>query len=245
MATRGQIAYLADPNTIFSIYIHYDAYPEALGKTLNSNFNSDEQAGNLVMDGNDIRFIDDNGTVDRFDKGGAKQIKGEEPEDLFSNLYSHADNSTANYVYVWLEDKWITLNMNKGRQYFIGTLLDQIRKTEPTIDEDNKNINRTPDGHNPNIPYKIEGKNIYELPEGSLNKLHDKLTRQLDKLEADNEDTDERSEIQQDIDRIEDALKYIELTPEIPGFEGTRDALDNLFESDFVRRMQHRAGIIK
>jgi hypothetical protein len=138
MATRGQIAYLADPNTIFSTYIHYDAYPEALGKTLNSDFNSDEQAGNLVMDGNDIRSIENDGTVDRFDRGGAKQIRGEEPEDLFSDLYSHADNAAANYVYVWLEDKWITLNMNRGRQYFVGTLLDQMRKTEPTMEMNSK-----------------------------------------------------------------------------------------------------------
>jgi hypothetical protein len=135
MATRGQIAYLADPNTIFSIYIHYDAYPENLGKILNTYFNSDEQAGNLVMDGNDIRSIDDDGTVDRFDKGGAKQIRSEEPEDLFNYLYDHADSNGADYVYVWLEDKWVDLKMSKGRQYFVGTLLDQIRKIEPTMNE--------------------------------------------------------------------------------------------------------------
>jgi len=134
MATRGQIAYLADPNTIFSIYIHYDAYPEALGKTLNTHFNSDEQAGNLVMDGNDIRSIEDDGTVDRFDRGGAKQIRGEEPEELFSELYSHADSAGADYVYVWLEDKWVDLKIGKGRQYFVGTLLDQMRKLEPTME---------------------------------------------------------------------------------------------------------------
>ena len=138
MATRGQIAYLADPNTLFSIYVHYDAYPEALGKTLDTHFNSDEQADNLVMDGNDIRFIDDDGTVERFDKGGAKQIKSEEPEDLFSELYSHADNAAADYVYVWLEDKWVALKMSKGRQYFVGTLLNQIRKIEPTMENKNK-----------------------------------------------------------------------------------------------------------
>ena len=37
--------------------------------------------------------------------------------------------------------------------------------------------------------------------------------------------------------------------PEIPGFEGTRDALDNLSiretEEAFIRKMKHRAGIIK
>jgi hypothetical protein len=134
MATRGQIAYLADPNSIFSTYIHYDAYPAALGKILPEYFNSDNEAQDLVMDGPDIRSIDDEGMVDRFDKGGAKQIKGETPEDLFSNLYDHADGAMANYVYVWLEDKWVPLNMNKGREYFVGTLLDQIRKIEPTME---------------------------------------------------------------------------------------------------------------
>jgi hypothetical protein len=83
MATRGQIAYLANPNTIFTTYIHYDAYPQALGKTLNSVFNSEEDAEMLVTDGNNIRSIDDEGTIDRFDDGGAVSVKGETPEDLF------------------------------------------------------------------------------------------------------------------------------------------------------------------
>ena len=35
-------------------------------------------------------------------------------------------------------------------------------------------------------------------------------------------------------------------TPEIPGFEGTRAALDNLFEEEYQKHQwQHRAGIIK
>ena len=132
MATRGQIAYLANPNTIFSIYNHYDSYPEHLGTALTTHFNSDAEAEDVVMNGNDIRFIDDDGTIDRFDKGGAEQIKGEEPEDLFNELYSHADGASADYVYVWLEDKWITLPIDKGREYFVGTLLDSIRKADQT-----------------------------------------------------------------------------------------------------------------
>ena len=134
MATRGQIAYLADSNSIFSIYIHFDAYPESLGKILITNFNSDEQAKNLVMDGNDIRFIDEDGTVERYDKGGAKQITDDEPADLFSELYYYTKGKGAEVVYVWLEDKWVTLDdeMLKDRRYFVGTLLDQIRNNKPT-----------------------------------------------------------------------------------------------------------------
>ena len=132
MATRGQIAYLADSNSIFSIYIHY-ASDSDLSKILPEYFNSDSEAEDLVMNGNDIRFIDsETGEVERYDKGGAKQITDDEPADLFSELYDNADRSATNYVYVWLEDKWVTLDMNKGRQYFVGTLLDQIRNNEPT-----------------------------------------------------------------------------------------------------------------
>jgi hypothetical protein len=138
MATRGQIAYLASPTQIFSIYINYDAYPEYIGKILTSYFNSNNEAEDLVMNGYDIRSIEDEGTVDRFDSGGSKLIQGEEPEDLFSNLYYHADKQHANYVYVWLEDKWVTLPMNRGKEYFIGTLLDQIRKSEPTMENKNE-----------------------------------------------------------------------------------------------------------
>jgi hypothetical protein len=134
MATRGQIAYLADSNSIFSIYIHY-ASDSDLSKILPEYFNSDSEAEDLVMNGNDIRFIDsETGEVERYDKGGAKQITDDEPADLFSELYDNADRSAANYVYVWLEDKWVTLDMNKGRQYFVGTLLDQIRNNEPTME---------------------------------------------------------------------------------------------------------------
>jgi hypothetical protein len=144
MATRGQIAYLADSNSIFSIYIHY-ASDSDLSKILPEYFNSDSEAEDLVMNGNDIRFIDsETGEVERYDKGGAKQITDDEPADLFSELYDNADRSAANYVYVWLEDKWVTLDMNKGRQYFVGTLLDQIRNNEPTsevkTEEDNTEL---------------------------------------------------------------------------------------------------------
>ena len=88
MATRGQIAYLADSNSIFSIYINFDAYPESLGKILTTHFNSDDQAQNVVMDGYDIRGIDEDGTVERYDKGGAKQITDNEPQKKLAEFSS-------------------------------------------------------------------------------------------------------------------------------------------------------------
>jgi hypothetical protein len=73
MATRGQIAYLANPNTILTTYIHYDAYPQGLGKTLNYGISIQRNEAEDVsyMNGGNIRSIDDEGTIDRFDDGGA------------------------------------------------------------------------------------------------------------------------------------------------------------------------------
>lgn len=136
MATRGQIAYVVNPNTIATTYIQYDAYPEYLGKTLDTFYNSDMEAKDLVMNGGDIRFIDEEGTVERYDKGGVKMIKGEDEETLFNLLYDHSDRAAANYVYLWMEDDWVTVPMNKGRQYFIDTLLDQIRSVKQAIEID-------------------------------------------------------------------------------------------------------------
>jgi hypothetical protein len=227
MATRGQIAYLANPNTILTTYIHYDAYPQGLGKTLTTYFNSDNEAEDIVMNGGNIRSIDDEGTIDRFDDGGANQLKDETPEDLFNYLYDHADGSSADYVYVWLEDKWITLDMNKGRQYFVGTLLDSIRKIEPTME----NKNKIKEGTWSVLPARI--------PE--FIKAMENLKEEFHSVVGDDtvfNHLDAAIEAAQDLMPMGSA-------PEIPGFEGTKDKLDNLFESQFVRKMQHRAGIIK
>ena len=220
MATRGQIAYLADPNTIFSIYVHYDAYPEGVGKTLTTHFNSDEQASSLVMDGNDIRFIDDDGTVERFDKGGAKQIKGEEPEELFSELYSHADSAAADYVYVWLEDKWVALKMSKGRQYFIGTLLDQIRKIEPTME----NKDKMEEGYYGNTNIEIF---IHSLGYDSFEDFFNDNPGAEDAL----------------VDWIESVPEFRKMLMQKGMMEAKKDKEE--IDENFIHRMKYRAGIVK
>jgi hypothetical protein len=179
------------------------------------------------MNGGNIRSIDDEGTIDRFDDGGANQLKDETPEDLFNYLYDHADGSSADYVYVWLEDKWITLDMNKGRQYFVGTLLDSIRKIEPTME----NKNKIKEGTWSVLPARI--------PE--FIKAMENLKEEFHSVVGDDtvfNHLDAAIEAAQDLMPMGSA-------PEIPGFEGTKDKLDDLFESQFVRKMQHRAGIIK
>ena len=224
MATRGQIAYLANPNTIFSLYNHYDSYPDHLGKALNTHFNSDSEAEDLVMNGNDVRFIDDDGTVERFDKGSAYEVKGETPEDLFNYLYDHADGSSADYVYVWLDDKWVTLPMIKGRRYFVGTLLDSIRKMESTL----------------------EGVNEAKDIKGHVMMLLDKLESKLGKSEKDNF-TDYQESVMRDIKAGGTRLGQYEefdidaMEEDYKNYIADKMDLDEIF----VRQMKYRAGIIK
>ena len=140
MATRGQIAYVVNPNTIATTYIHYAGLDEGLDKTLDTFYNSDMKAKDLVMNDGDIRSIDKEGTVERYDDGGVKIIKGEDEETLFNLLYDHSDRASANYVYLWMEDSWVIVPMDKGRQYFIDTLLDQIRSVKQAIEIDEAKI---------------------------------------------------------------------------------------------------------
>lgn len=220
MATKGQIAYLADSNTIFSIYIHY-ASDSNLDEILPEYFNSDSKAEDLVMNGNDIRFIDSkNGEVERYDKGGAIQITNDEPEKLFSELYYYSRSKWADYVYIWLEDKWITLPMIKGKEYFVGALLDQIRKIEPTME----NKDKMEEGYYGNTNVEIFIHSLgYESFEDFFN----------------------------DNPGAEDALvDWIESVPEFRKMlmqKGMMEAKKNKEEMDevFVRQMQYKAGIIK
>lgn len=230
MATRGQIAYVANPNTIFTTYIHYDAYPQALGKTLTTVFNSEEDAEMLVTDGNSIRSIDDEGTIDRFDEGRVKQINGTEPEELFNELYSHSDTVSADYVYVWIEDKWITLDMNKGRQYFVGTLLDSIRKMELTINEAEA--------------YKDASNNELASYIGVLqNEIGaEKNPKKLAMLKQDLEDVKNELKKRKSINQTRSHF--------VDNDEADEDArISRMNESQedeyFIHRMKYRAGIIK
>ena len=228
MATRGQIAYVANPDTIFTTYIQYDAYPQALGKTLTTYFNSDNEAEDIVMNGNSIRSIDDEGTIDRFDDGRAKQIKGTEPEELFSYLYDHADGSSADYVYVWIEDKWITLPMSKGREYFVGTLLDSIRKMEPTMNES----------------YTDATNNELASYVGTLqNQIGgEKNPKKLAILKQDLEDVKNELKKRKSINQTRSHFVNNDEADEDARISRMNESQDDEY---FIHRMKYRAGIIK
>ena len=220
MATRGQIAYLVNANTIATTYIHYDAYPEFLGKTLDIFYDSDMEAKDLVMNGGSIRSIDEEGTVDRFNEGGAKMIKGEDEETLFSLLYDHSDAAAADYVYLWVENDWITLPVNKGREYFVGLLKDKLRN----MTNENK------------------------INEGTWSVMPERIPEFIDAVEALKEKYHPIVGSDLVFDHLDEAIfaakSLMSPAPEMPGFEGTRDALDAL-EEGFVHKMKVRAGIIK
>jgi hypothetical protein len=225
MATRGQIAFLnKEGNTINTIYNHYDSYPEALGKALNEYYNSYEEAEDLVMNNkNGIRFIDpESGMVDQFTDGKpmTKQITDLEPESLFERLYDYADSAMANYVYVWIKNKWVTCKMSNGRDNFIETLLNNYPSSETT------NIN--------------ENKNMENHVIGLLNKLESKFKTNPGFQQY-------KESVMRDIEAGGDRLSgYMDFNIDDMEEDYRNYSMDKMdIDESFVKKMKFRAGIIK
>ena len=70
MATRGTFIIEKDGKFLFK-YAHWDNYPERIGPLLVEYFNDFDKAMNSIDD-EDIRIINNDGTVERYDDGSKK-----------------------------------------------------------------------------------------------------------------------------------------------------------------------------
>ena len=66
MATRSRIGLQLADDAILSVYHHWDGYPQWLGVTLNTKFNTREKVAELI-DGGDISCCDSDSDWDRND----------------------------------------------------------------------------------------------------------------------------------------------------------------------------------
>ena len=121
MGTRSRIGIQLKDDSILSVYHHWDGYPEWLGRILKTNYNSREQAAELI-DGGDMSscWSDKVWGKDRTDgqKYGPEYYsqRGEDcppryDEDLFDFL---SKENNEEYAYVWtVNNKWVCMNMNQ------------------------------------------------------------------------------------------------------------------------------------
>ena len=125
MATRGNIAIVNGDGSITSIYVHWDSYPEYVGKLLLNHYTTADIVTELLKLGN-LSNLDKNVNpteTHTFDKpqkdvcvayGRERGEKDQEAivfEDL-GEFEDSASNSWADYQYLFDNGKWSYRNVN-------------------------------------------------------------------------------------------------------------------------------------
>ena len=119
MATRSRIGLQLDNGSIVSVYHHWDGYPQWLGVTLKSKFNTRDKIEKLI-DGGDMSSCDSNDDWDRKELGETAPLyyndRGDNTEprlDLNFDDYVSNANACEEYVYVFTTDsKWECYSIN-------------------------------------------------------------------------------------------------------------------------------------
>jgi hypothetical protein len=102
MSTRSRIGYQNEDGTVTSIYCHFDGYPSHVGKVLVTDFNTLEQAKELVSLGN----------VSYLDFGGLDKCcfysrdRGEDFEDNEPKIRSINGTIDESYTYIYRNGAW-------------------------------------------------------------------------------------------------------------------------------------------
>jgi len=234
MATRALIAYLdaKDGNpTLTTTYNHYDGYPENLGKGL-ENFYDDDTKANEVANAGYISFLDgDSGEYKNTSSNKQSPKKTQLPSnfnDAMMEIAEQIDGVGGDYGYVWCNEneEWITIKNNGIRsmvenlEMALAHLKDKFEMMPERPDQTMEEGMVTPDNRVEYLAHALDM--VWKRGRGNNSIDFYSLAQSLVKDMFDSEET----------------------TPEIPGFEGTRDALDAL-EEGFVHKMKFRAGIIK
>ncbi len=117
MATRSRIGLRLADDSILSVYHHWDGYPEWLGVTLKTKFNTREKVAELI-DGGDMASCDSNDDWDRKELGETAPLyyndRGEKTEPrLDLNEYDYFNNGEE-YAYIFEKDNWTCYKLDGG-----------------------------------------------------------------------------------------------------------------------------------
>jgi len=263
MGTRALIGYLDTDGDLklTSTYNHWDGYPENLGKGLDNFYNSDAKANEIANVGY-ISYLDpETGEWEAKNKDVADVTQL--PDDFNEAMMTIAEkieNYGADYGYVWdnENEEWVTIK-NQG----IRSMAEDLENALAHLKGKFSMFPERPD-------QTMEAKD--KIKEGTWSVLPKQIPAFIDAIEKIKEeyhnivgDDNVFNHLDGAIEAAEELMmNTAEVTPEIPGFEGTRDQFDpdeantyaafsrmgegeeeiNLSES-FIHKMKYRAGIIK
>jgi hypothetical protein len=258
MATRALIGYLdTDGDTkLTTTYNHYDGYPQNLGKGLNDFYSSDAKAEEIANVGY-ISFLDgETGEWDAKNKSTADVVQlPDNFNEAMMTIAEEIDKIGADYGYIWdnENEEWITVK-NNG----IGRMVEDLEMNLAHLKGKFGMMPERPSHYVDNDEadedarlYRMNKENKNKIKEGTWSVLPARIPEFIKAMENIKEefhsvvgDDTVFNHLDAAIEAAQD-LMSMGSAPEIPGFEGTKAALDNLFEEQFVRQMKYRAGIIK
>jgi hypothetical protein len=243
MGTRALIGYLDTDGDLklTTTYNHYDGYPQNLGKGLENFYDNDAKAKEIANVGY-ISFLD--GETGEWKAANKSMAEVTPLPDNFNEammeVAAKVDSLGADYGYIWdnENEEWITVK-NDGIRNLIQDLEMNLAHLKGKFEIFPEQPDQT-----------MEAKD--EIKEGTWSVLPARIPAFIKAMENIKEEFHSvvgDDSVYNHLDAAIDAAKDLMSTkpaPEIPGFEGTRAALDDLFEAEYIKRQwQHRAGIIK
>jgi len=230
MATRAVIITI-DNRIMNSTYNHYDGYPEYLGKTLETHYNSDELAKKISGEGY-ISYIDDETGEVNVSNSKDKDIKprtddfgGMGVDDMAYELAKEINAQGVDYAYIWNErgGNWVTVK-NDG----VKSTMNKLAAELPTMGfDDEQDMMEEKDSMNEDMD-KVLSQAMFKLqdqPKDLVKAYKDSLANDI-RLNGPKSYADYSVE-----DFIEDYENYV----------GDKMAM----EEAFTRKLKYRAGIIK
>ena len=124
MGTRSRIGIQLKDDSILSVYHHWDGYPEWLGRTLKTHYNSRDLASELIDGGDmstcwtDDHFRNSDGKIEKKAEYGPQYYseRGEScPPRLDDSVFEYLDKkNNEEYAYIWtVNNRWVCTNMNQ------------------------------------------------------------------------------------------------------------------------------------
>ena len=129
MATRGNIGIVNSDGSITGIYVHFDAYPAYVGKTL-LNCYTDTDIVNKLIDLGDLSSLGEDlyatghtwkspleGVCVAY--GRDRGEKGVESQRFISEIEYKMNGNGVDYQYLFKDNKWYYRNVNKDNSVFV------------------------------------------------------------------------------------------------------------------------------
>jgi hypothetical protein len=137
MATRGNIGIVNQDGSINGIYVHFDAYPEYVGKTLLNNYTNTEIVNQLI-DLGDLSSLGEHLYVTGHTWGAPiegvcvaygrdRGESGVESRRFISEIEYKMNGKGVDYQYLFKDNKWYYRCVHKNKSEFIELTLEDCK----------------------------------------------------------------------------------------------------------------------